>query len=150
MVDIRNKTMESGASFAQQQPFKKGLKVFGEAGKVAALKEVDQLYKRSCFTPINVKDLSNRERRKAQVAIMLLTKKTLTKEIKGRMVFNGKPTREWLSKEDTSSPTATLESIFLTTTIDANEGRDVMTMHNPNAFIQTELPPTEKVMIELL
>ena len=77
MVDIRNKTMESGASFAQQYPLKKGLKVFGEAGKVAALKEVDQLYKRSCFTPINVKDLSNRERRKAQVAIMLLTKKTL-------------------------------------------------------------------------
>ena len=37
MMDIRNKTMERGASFAQQYPLKKGLKVFGEAGKVAAL-----------------------------------------------------------------------------------------------------------------
>ena len=78
MVDIRNKTMERGASFAQQYPLKKGLQVFGEAGKVAALKEVDQLYKRSCLTPINVKDFSNRERRKAQFAIMLLTQKTLS------------------------------------------------------------------------
>ena len=109
-------------------------------GKVAALKEVDQLYKRSCFTPVNVKNLSNRERRKAQVAIMLLTQKTMSKEIKGRMVFNGKPTREWLSREDTSSPTASLEAIFLTATIDAKEERDVMTMDIPNAFIQTEIP----------
>ena len=70
MMDIRNKTMESGASFAQQYPLKKGLKVFGDAGKVAALKEVDQLYKRLSFAPIDIKDLSNRERRKAQVAIM--------------------------------------------------------------------------------
>ena len=149
-MDIRNKTMESGASFAQQYPLKKGLKVFGEAGKVAASKEVDQLYKRLSFAPIDIKDLSNRERRKAQVAIMLLTKKNLTKEIKGRMVYNGKPTREWLSKEDTSSPTATLESIFLTTTIDANEGRDVMTMDIPNACIQTELHQQKREMIELL
>jgi len=81
MVDIRSKTMERGASFVQQYPLKKGLKVFGEAGIEAALKEVDQLYKRSCFTPINVKDLSNRERRKAQVAIMLLTQKTISKEM---------------------------------------------------------------------
>jgi len=51
------------------------LKVFGEAGKEAALKEVDQLYTRSCFTPINVKDLSNREHRKAQV--VLLAQKTI-------------------------------------------------------------------------
>jgi len=60
------------------------------------------------------------------------------------MVFNGKPTREWLSREDTSSPTASLEAIILTATIDTNEERDIMTMDIPNAFIQTELPQPEK------
>ena len=39
--------------------------------------------------------------------------------ITGKMVYNGKPTREWLSREDSSSPpTGALESIILTGVID--------------------------------
>eukprot|EP00980_Cylindrotheca_fusiformis_P001123 scaffold313_cov73-Cylindrotheca_fusiformis.AAC.1 len=56
------------------------------------------------------------------------------------MVYNGKPTRDWLSREDAASPTASLEGVFLTATIDAHEGRDVMTADVPNAFIQTQMP----------
>ena len=54
--------------------------------------------------------------------------------------YNGKPTREWLSREDASSPTATLESIMLTAVIDAFEHRDVMYNDIPNAFIQAPMP----------
>ena len=60
------------------------------------------------------------------------------------MVYNGKPTREWLSKEDSTSPTVSLESIFLTAVIDAKEERDILTADIPNAFIQTEMPPPEE------
>ena len=60
------------------------------------------------------------------------------------MVFNGKPTRQWLDKEDAASPTAATESILLTAAIDAHEGRDVMTADVPNAFIQAEIPKNEK------
>ena len=56
------------------------------------------------------------------------------------MVYNGKPTREWLSKDDAASPTASLEAIMLTAVIDAKEGRDVMTADIPKAFIQAKLP----------
>ena len=70
---------------------------------------------------------------------MLLTEKR-NKTIKGRMVFNGKPTRKWLSKENSASPTTMLESLMLTLVIDAKEDRDVMTADVPNAFIQAELP----------
>ena len=59
------------------------------------------------------------------------------------MVFNGKPMREWLSREDSASPTAALESIMLTAVIDATERRDVMTCDIPNAFIQAEVPAEE-------
>ena len=58
---------------------------------------------------------------------------------KGRTVYNGKPTREWLSKENSASPTASLEAIFLTVIIDADEERDIMTTDIPNAFIQTPM-----------
>jgi len=43
--------------------------------------------------------------------------------------------REWLSREDSASPTSALESIFLTSIIDAKEERDVMSVDVPNAFI---------------
>jgi hypothetical protein len=36
------------------------------------------------------------------MALMFLTEKR-DKSVKGRMVYNGKPTREWLSQEDAAS-----------------------------------------------
>ena len=55
-------------------------------------------------------------------------------------MYNGKPTREWLSKQDSASPTISTESLMITATIDAKENRDIMTADVPNAFIQMELP----------
>ena len=42
-------------------------------------------------------------------------------------------------KQDSASPTVSLESLMLTAVIDAHEGRDIMTADVPNAFIQTPL-----------
>ena len=139
MDDINNMVTTRGASFAQQFLLHKGLKVFGDHGHEAATKEMDQLHRRNCFTPISVKDMTSTERRKAMGALMFLTEKR-DKSVKGRMVYNGKPTREWLTREDSASPTAALESIMLTAVIDAHEGRDVMCADIPNAFIQAEMP----------
>ena len=124
--------------FSQQYILEKGLKKFGDSGRKATVKEMRQLHDRHCFHPTLVKDLTNKERKKAQRALLYLTQKR-DKTIKGRMVYNGKPTREWLGREETASPTAALESIILTALIDAEEGRDVMSADVPNAFIQTDL-----------
>ena len=144
MSEINGKATAQGVSFAQQYILQKGLKKFGNRGKAAAAKELDQLHKRCCFTPISFadeKDPNKRKamERKAMEALMFLTEKR-DGTIKGRMVYNGKPTREWLSREDSASPTAALESIMLTAIVDAKEGRDVMTADVPNAFIQTSMP----------
>jgi hypothetical protein len=73
--------------------------------------------------------------------------------VKGRMVYNGKPTREWLSREDSASPTAAFESIMLTSVIDAHEERDIMACDIPNAFIQALMPKVkdgdERVMMKI-
>ena len=58
-------------------------------------------------------------------------------------MYNGKPTRAWYEKEDSASPTASNEAIMLTATIDAKEGRDVMTGDVLNAFVQTNMPKAE-------
>ena len=152
IYDINNKVVREGASFAQQYLLNKGLKVFGMKGHDASVKEMDQLHRRSCFTPVSIKEMTQLERRKAQQALMFLGEKR-DGTIKGRMVYNGKPTREWLSREDSASPTAALESIMLTGVIDANEGRDVMTCDIPNAFIQALMPKVkdgdERVMMKI-
>jgi hypothetical protein len=74
----------------------KGLKVFGKKGHNALMKEVNQLHKRMCFAPLKVKEMKPSKRKKAQIALIFLTEKR-DKSMKGRMVYNSKPTREWLS-----------------------------------------------------
>ena len=147
--EIRDGVNMFGAAYiakfcgGQQYLINKGIKVFGEAGATAATKELDQLHKRNCFEPILVKDLTPSERRKAQVALMFLTRKR-DDSIKGRMVYNGKPTRGWIDREDAASPTVSQESLFILVAIDAKEGRDVMSGNVPNAFIQAPMPPRKE------
>ena len=131
--------MSHGVDFGQQYILQKGIKVFGEKGKEAGRKEVGQLHERTCFQPILVSELNEREKKRALEALMFLTEKR-DGSIKGRMVANGSTTREWHTKEDAASPTASLEAIFLTAAIDAKENRDVMTADIPNAFIQASIP----------
>ena len=107
--------------FGQQYMLEKGLKKFGDKGIESTKKEIGQLHDRKLFRPVHVKDITSNERRKAQIALAYLTEKR-DDEIKGRVVYNGKPTREYLGREDSSSPRASLESILLTGMIDAHEG----------------------------
>ena len=140
-MQIRDKfNMEEGVQFIQQHYLNKGLKIFGEDGKEAVKTELRQLLKRNCFAPRSIKDLTQTQLDRAQDAMMLLAEKDFTGEKKGRLVYRGDGTREWLSREDTASPTASLEGIELTLTVDAYEHRDVMSMDVPNAFIQTFMP----------
>ena len=76
--------------------------------------------------------------KKVQEALLFLTEKR-DGTVKGCMVYNGKPTCKWLSKEDSASPSVSLESLFLTSIIAAKEERDVMTCNIPNAFIQASM-----------
>ena len=58
--------------------------------------------------------------------------------IKGRLCVDGSTQRTWINKEEAGSPTVLLESLFLTSTIDAKERREVAIVDIPNAFILTE------------
>jgi len=70
---------------------------------------------------------------------MLLRAQKKDETIKGRHVFKESQTRDWISKEEASNPTASHEALCATCVIDAHKGQDIMTMDLPNAFIQTPL-----------
>jgi hypothetical protein len=57
--------------------------------------------------------------------------------LKGRTVAGGNKQRDYISKEDASSPTVATEAVLLSCIINAKEGRDVTVIDIPNAFIQT-------------
>ena len=82
------------------------------------------------------------ERKKAMESLIFLTEKK-DGRLKARTVANGSVQRRWMEHEDTASPTTALESVLLSATINAREGRDVATVDIPNVFIQTEVPQEE-------
>ncbi|CAJ1938745.1 unnamed protein product, partial [Cylindrotheca closterium] len=94
---IKDKVQNEGVSFIQQYYLNKGLKLFKEEGNKAVMKKLDQLIQRECWEPVHVEDMTDLEKRRAQDAMMLLAEKN-TGEIKGRCVYKGDGTREWLSR----------------------------------------------------
>ena len=92
MNELNTKVGIHGKRFVQQFTVRKGIEKFGEKGRQVAESKLDQLHWRNCFVPLSVKSMSLSEKRKAIKALMLLTKKK-TGKVKGRMVYNGKPTR---------------------------------------------------------
>jgi hypothetical protein len=139
MDEFNLRATAHGASFTQQHMLKKGPQKFGERGAEASIKNMDQPHQRNCFTPVSVSEMTQAERKKAMEAFVFLTEKQ-DGSIKGQMVCNGKPTREWLSGEHSANPAAAHKSIMLTAVINAKEGHDVMCANLPNAFIQAKMP----------
>ncbi|CAJ1935768.1 unnamed protein product [Cylindrotheca closterium] len=101
MMQIKAKfDTDEGLNFIQQYYINQGLKKFGDDAKDAVDKELRQMLLRDCFTPEFVKDMTASERKKAQSAMMVLAEKQFEKTSKGRLVYQGDETREWLSHQN--------------------------------------------------
>ena len=59
----------------------------------------------------------------------------------------GNKQRGHIDKTYATSPNATLESVLLTSTIDAKEGRDVAIIDIPNAFVTTRIENKKDIVI---
>jgi hypothetical protein len=121
-----------------QYNLKQGIKKFGDNGKAAVLVELRQLYDRNVMEPVMKSDLTPAERKGALRYLMFLKEKR-TGQIKGRGCADGRSQREYMSKEETSSPTVTTEALILSCVVDAIEERDVATCDIPGAFMQSDM-----------
>jgi hypothetical protein len=126
------------ASIMTQLSLKAGLKEWGHEALSAVKSEMQQLHFRDTFKPMHWKELSHLQRQLVLESHMFLKLKR-DGNIKGRTVAGGNKQRDYISKEDASSPTVATESVLLTCIIDAEEGRDVAVIDIPNAFIQTRI-----------
>jgi hypothetical protein len=127
------------AMFIQTYSLNKGIKKFGQKGKDAAIKEMKQLHNRTVFEGIKIKDMTPLERKRAMESLLFLVEMHDGK-IKARTCANGSTQREYIDREEATSPTAATEAILITGVIDAKQRRDIMTNDVPNALIQTPIP----------
>ena len=126
------------AAIMTQLSLKVGLKEWGDKAHNAAASEMKQLHLRNTFKPKHWRDLTELQRKMVLESHMFLKEKR-SGEIKGRTVAGGNKQRDYISKEDASSPTVATESVLLTCIIDAEEERDVAVIDIPNAFVQTRV-----------
>ena len=121
-----------------QYNLKQGIKKFGDQGKAAVLTKLQQLHDREVMSPVNKYNLMPNERKCALQYLMFLKEKR-TGTIKGRGCADGRPQREYMTKQETSSPTVATEAFILTCVIDAIEGRDVANCDIPGALMQSDM-----------
>eukprot|EP00978_Attheya_sp_CCMP212_P013887 scaffold34981_cov50-Attheya_sp.AAC.2 len=148
MCHITNK-VEVNEQFTQTFSLNSGIKVLREKGKDAAFKEVKQLHDRVVFEPIRLTDMNPKERKRAMESLIFLVEKR-DGTVKARTCANVSTQREYIEREDAASPTASTDSIIITSVIDAKQNRDVMISDVPNACVQTEIDQSgEKVVMKI-
>jgi hypothetical protein len=140
-----------------QLSLKKGLVAYGEAGAAAVMRELVQLHNKDVMEPRAANMLTKEEKRRALKYLMYLKKKRCGR-IKGRGCADGRKQRVYKSKEESSSPTVAIESVFLTAAIEAKERRDVATCDIPGAFLHAYIDevlhmqidgPMAKLLVEI-
>ena len=134
--EISREERQEGYNLLVTYSLQKGIKKFGDKGYESAKSEMKQLHDRNCWTPIQISTMTPQEKKKALESLIFLVEKRDGK-IKSRHCANGSKQRAWMNPEEAASPTAMTESVMLTATLEAQEGRDVATFDIPNAFIQT-------------
>ena len=122
----------------KQMSAKKGLQQFGEAGADAIKKELEQLVYRKVMQGRSAGQLTTTQKKAALRYLMFLKQKRCGR-IKGRGCAAGRKQHLWKSKEETSSPTISVEALFITCLIDAKEGRDIATCDVPSAFMHADI-----------
>jgi hypothetical protein len=130
-----------------QHSIKKGLKIFGEDGAVAVISEMTQLHDMAAIDPKQANMLTRDEKRKALNYLMFLKKKRCGR-IKGRGCADGRKQRIYKTKEELSSPTVAIESLMLSSIIDAKERRTVATADIPGAFMQADMDEVLHMRLE--
>jgi hypothetical protein len=121
----------------EQMSLKRGLKEFGEDGANAVIEELKQLDYRDAIKPVHARHFT-REQQRAALRYLMYLKQKRCGRIKARGCSDGRKQRIYKTKEETSSPTVSLEALLLTSIIDAQEERDVATVDIP-AFLHSNI-----------
>ena len=121
-----------------QMSARAGIKKHGQAARDALTAEFAQLDYKGAYEPIQAVNLTKMQQNNALRIINLIEEKR-NGRLKGRSVADGRPQHMLYTKDETSSPTTTPESVFLTTLIDAVEERHVVVADVMGAYLNADM-----------
>jgi hypothetical protein len=121
-----------------QYSLRKGLNKFQKVGEEAVSKKLKQLHMRDTLSPQNSEEMSDEQKRGALESLMFLKEKRDV-SVKGRACADGMKQRDTDVPGDSTSPTVALESVLITATIDAFEGRGVAIVDVPGVFLSADM-----------
>ena len=130
-----------------QMSARAGIKKHGQSARDVLTTEFAQLDYKGAYNPIRATNLTETQRTKA-LRIINLIKEKRDSRLKGRSVADSRPQRELYTKDETSSPTATPESVLLTALIDAVEDRHVVVADVTGVDLNADM--NDFVLIRLL
>ena len=118
--------------------YNKGLKLFGKEAYEATVKELsDNLLDRGA-----VEMVLNPSKRIYQMSMLYLMfiKRKRTGLIKSRGCCDGRSQREYITKDESSSPTVATNALFAVCVLIAAQGRKTVVVDIPGAFLQSDYP----------
>jgi hypothetical protein len=95
-----------------------------------------QLYWRNSYKPKHWHVLTKKQKEQVLESHIFVKQKRDGK-IKARKVIGGNKQRDYITKEDGSSPMVSAEAVMLTCIIDAAEDKDIVVVDIPNTIAQT-------------
>jgi hypothetical protein len=123
-----------------QYGFKKGLSIFGGPGYDATIKELDEnLIGRDVIQMLQPQSVTYEMFQMSLSYLMFLKRKRCGK-IKARGCADGRSQREYITKDESSSPTVKTQALMCSCLIDAIERRCVVVGDIPGAFLQADYP----------
>ena len=129
-----------GLRSTPQYGFNRGMEEFEQAGYDATVAELSdnlidmdavEMLDKSCITSDVVMNA---------LSYLMFLKRKRTDVVKARGCVEGRPQQEFISKEESSSPTVSTYALFVSCAMDAIEGRQVVTCDIPRAFLQANCP----------
>jgi hypothetical protein len=109
-------------------------------GNEATVKELDDnLLGMGAVKMLKPSEINKNMRYEALNYLMFLKRKRCGK-IKAQGCADGRPQREYISKDESSSPTVSIYALMTSCLMDVIEGRKVATCDIPGAFLQADWP----------
>jgi hypothetical protein len=124
-----------------------GLKQFGEKGATAIMQELGQLIIMDDIKGCSPGQLTKQQKQKALWYLMFLKEKRCGR-IKGQGCADRCKQQLYKTKEETSSPTVSVEALFLSCIIDVQQHHNMGTCDIPGAFMQADIDEELHILFE--
>jgi hypothetical protein len=140
-----------------QYGFNRGMKDFGKLGFEATMKELDDnLIGMRAVRMLKPNEVNKNVWSDALSYLMFL-KRNRDGTIKARGCADGRPQREYITKDELSSPTVSIYALMASCLMDVIDDRKVVTCDIPGAFLHADWPADqdcylkfENVMVDMI